>query len=159
VSAPNSPARDHRRFRPLVLVALLFTATVVTTAAPPKTTSRERKTEEGYQLVPGPEFSIQIKLIETISRGDKQPNLYIYDYLVTDNATGKIHGGRGQNRLEASVADMHLPARWQFKDLDGDGNIDFRYYMGDGQDHFWWAAVWQAKNRRFLFAKDYAGEK
>ena len=160
MSAPHSPARDHPRFRPIVLVALLFMATVLTTAAPPKTSSRDRKTDEGYQLVPGPGFSIQIKLIETIERGGQQPNLYIYDYLVTDNATGKIHGGRGKNRLEASVADMHLPTRWQFKDLDGDGNIDFRYYKGDGKrSDYWWAEVWQTKGRRFLFGKEYAGEK
>lgn len=158
--ASHSAARVFPRFHSLVLVALLCTATVVTTAAPPKTTSRERKTDEGYQLVPGPGFSIQIKLIETIERGGKQPNLYIYDYLVTDNATGKIHGGRGKNRLEASVADMHLPARWQFKDLDGDGNTDFRYYKGDGKkSDYWWAEVWQAKGRRFLYGKEYAGEK
>lgn len=158
MKAPHFLARDHPRFRHLILATLLFAASVVT-AAVPKTTSRERKTEDGYQLVPGPEFSIQIKLIETIDRGDQMPKLYIYDYLVTDNATGKIHGGRGQNRLEASVADMHLPARWQFKDLDGDGHTDFRFYQGDGKkSDFWWAEVWQAKGRRFLFGKEYAGE-
>ncbi len=146
-------------FRLPALVVLLCTATVVT-AAGPKTTSRERVTAEGYQLVPGPVFSIQIKLIETMERGGQQPNLYIYDYVVTDNITGKIHGGRGNNRLEASVADMHLPARWQFKDLDGDGNLDFRHYKGDGRkSNYWWAEVWQAKGRRFLFGKEYAGKK
>jgi hypothetical protein len=159
MSVPLSPTGDRRRFRPLILVALLFTATIASAAAP-KTSSRDRKTNEGYQLVPGPGFSIQIKLVETIQRSGQQPSLYIYDYLVTDNATGKIHGGRGKNRLEASVADMHLPARWQFKDLDGDGNIDFRYYQGDGKkSDYWWAEVWQAKDHRFMFAKEYAGKK
>ncbi len=146
-------------FRPLALVLLFCTATLVT-AAVPKTTSRERMTAEGYQLVPGPAFGIQIKLIETSERGGQQPNLYLYDYVVTDNATGKIHGGRSKNRLEASVADMHLPARWQFKDLDGDGNIDFRYYKGDGKkSDYWWAEVWQAKSHRFMFGKEFAGDK
>lgn len=146
-------------FRLLALIVLLCTATVVT-AALPKTTSRERLTAEGYQLVPGLIFSIQIKLIKTIERGGKQPNLYVYDYVITDNITGKIHGGRGKNRLEANAADMHLPIRWQFKDLDGDGNIDFRYYKGDGRkSDYWWAEVWQAKGNRFLFAKAYAGKK
>jgi len=146
-------------FRFLVLIALLCTATVAT-SAPPKQSSRERMAADGYQLVPGPAFSIQIKQMETIPRGGQQPSLYIYDYVVTDNATGKIYGGRGKNRVEASVADMHLPSRWEFKDLDGDGNLDFRYYKGDGRKiDYWWAEVWQANKRRFMFGKEYAGKK
>lgn len=144
--------------RLVVLTLSLFTAALAA-AAPPKPSSRERMAAEGYQLVPGPAFSIQIKLMQTIPRGGGQPDLSVYDYVVTDNVSGKIHGGRGKNRLEASVADMHLPARWQFKDLDGDGNVDFRYYKGDGRkSHYWWAEVWQAKNQRFLFGKEYAGK-
>ena len=159
MNAIHSFARDHRLLLRFFLIPLLFISTVVT-AAPPQQSTRELKTGEGYQLVAGPSFSIQIKLMETIPRGGQQPDLYIYDYVITDNVTGKTHGGRGSNRLEASVADMHLPARWQFKDLDGDGNLDFRYYKGDGRkSDYWWAEVWQAKNRRFLFGKAYSGER
>ena len=144
--------------RLVVLTLSLFTAALAA-AAPPKPSSRERMAAEGYQLVPGPAFSIQIKLMQTIPRGGGQPDLSVYDYVVTDNVSGKIHGGRGKNRLEASVGDMHLPTRWQFKDLDGDGNVDFRYYQGDGRkSHYWWAEVWQAKNQRFLFGKEYASK-
>lgn len=160
MSVPPTSSRDRRRFRPLLLIVLVLASMIDTPAAPPKTSSRDRLTAEGYQLVPGPSFSIHIKLIETIARAGTQPSLYRYDYVVTDNTTGKIHGGRGQNRLEASVADMHLPARWQFKDLDGDGHPDFRYYKGDGRKNdYWWAEVWQPKGRRFMFAKEFAGEK
>lgn len=155
MNALHSPARECRQLAGILLASLLMAT--LAPAAVPKQTSRERLTAEGYQLVPGPTFSIQVKLQQTIPRGGKQPDLYVYDYVVTDNTTGKIHGGRGQNRLEASVADMHLPARWQFKDLDGDGHLDFRFYKGDGRDHFWWAEVWQAKGRRFLFGKAFAG--
>ncbi len=69
------------------------------------------------------------------------------------------HGGRGKNRLEARVVDLAQPARWQFKDLNGDGHTDFRYYKGDGQDDFWWAEVWQVKAKRFMFGKEFAGKK
>ena len=124
-----------------------------------KLSSRERRASEGYQLIAGPEFSIQIKLIETKNYGDQAPRLYLYDYVVTDNATGKIYGGRGKNRLEARVVDMNLPARWQFKDLNGDGHIDFRYYKGAGKDDYWWAEVWQVQDKRFMFGKEFAGKK
>lgn len=146
-------------FRPLVLAILLCTASAAMAAGQSKLSSRDRRASEGYQLIAGPEFSIQIKLIETKNYGDQAPRLYIYDYVVTDNATGKIYGGRGKNRLEARVVDLAQPARWQFKDLNGDGHTDFRYYKGDGQDDFWWAEVWQVKTKRFMFGKEFAGKK
>ena len=123
--------------------------------------SRDRKADAGYQLVAGPEFSIQIKRMETLvaGAGDRKVTLYVYDYVVTDNASGKLYGGRGKNRLEASVNDMEKPARWQFKDLDGDGCTDFRYYKGDGRKQdFWWAEVGQPKGRRFMFGKEFSGK-
>ncbi len=127
-----------------------------------KLSSRDRKAAAGYQLVEGPEFSIQIKLMETLVTevGDRKVSLYIYDYVVTDNTSGKIYGGRGKNRLEASVNDMEKPSRWQFKDLNGDGCTDFRYYKGDGMNQdFWWAEVWQPKGKRFVFGKEFAGKE
>jgi hypothetical protein len=146
-------------FRYLVPFILLLSATVATAADQHKPSSRDRKASEGYQLVAGPQFSIQIKLIETKNYGGKMPSLYIYDYVLTANSTGKIYGGRGKNRVEASVSDMDKPARWQFKDLNGDGHIDFRYYKGDGKKNdFWWAEVWQPKDSRFLFGKEFAGK-
>ncbi len=141
-------------------VASLMLGTTLAMAAPPaKLSSRDRLTSEGYALVRGPEFGIQVKLLETKQSSNRLPSLYIYDYVVTDNTTGKIHGGRGGNRLEASVGDMHKPSRWQFRDLDGDGHTDFRYYKGDGRkSHVWWAEVWQPARKRFMFNKDFGGK-
>lgn len=147
-------------FRYLALTVMLLAT--MTTSAAGKLSSRDKWANDGYQLIAGPEFSIQIKLKETktTGRGGQSHSLYIYDYVVTDNATGKIHGGRGKNRLEASVSDMDKPSRWQFKDLNGDGHTDFRYYKGDGKKNdFWWAQVWQPKGKRFLFGKEFAGKK
>lgn len=145
--------------RYLAMVSLLLNTTLVMAAAPGKPSSRDRLTSEGYALVRGPEFGIQVKLVETKQSPNRMPNLYIYDYVVTDNVTGKIHGGRGKNRLEASVNDMHKPSRWQFRDLDGDGHTDFRYYKGDGRkSNVWWAEVWQPARKRFMFGKDFAGK-
>lgn len=79
--------------------------------------------------------------------------------MITDNATEKIRGGRSKNRLEASVGDMYLPVRWQFRDLNGDGLSDFRYYKGDGKKNFWWAEIWDNGHSRFTFAKEFAGEE
>lgn len=146
--------------RRLLLAALLLAATATTAAAGvPRTTTRERRAAEGYRLVFGPEFSIQVKLKETkvYGTGDQKRSLFVYDYVVTDNATGKIRGGHGGNRLEASVGDMEKPTRWQFKDLDGDGHVDFRYYKGDGKKDFWWAWLWDPKRKTFTFGKQYAG--
>lgn len=146
-------------FRHLAPVILLLSSTIAVAADQHKLTSRERNTTEGYRLIEGPQFSIQVKLIETRNYGGKVPSLYIYDYVLTDNSTGKIHGGRSKNRLEAGVSDMDKPARWQFKDLNSDGHIDYRYYKGDGKKNdFWWAEVWQPKGKRFLFAKEFAGK-
>ena len=146
-------------FRHLAPVILLLSSTIAAAADQHTLSSRDRNTNEGYRLIVGPKFSIQIKLMETRNYGDKVPSLYIYDYVLTDNSTGKIHGGRSKNRLEAGVSDMDKPARWQFKDLNGDGHIDFRYYKGDGKrNDFWWAEVWQMKNNRFLFGKEFAGK-
>ena len=134
-------------------------STVTVAAGRPST--RDKKASDGYQLIAGPEFSIQVRLMETLvtGSGDRKSSLYIYDYIVTDNASGGIHGGRGKNRLESSVGDMERPVRWQFRDLNGDGYTDFRYYQGDGKGHdFWWAQVWEPKGRRFLFAKEFAGK-
>ncbi len=145
-------------FRRLTLIALLLASTAAA-AAVPRTSTRDRRTSEGYALVPGPEFSIQVKLKETrVSEvGGRKVSLYVYDYVITDNATGKIHGGHGKNRLEASVNDMEKPSRWQFRDLNGDGQTDFRHYKGDGKTDFWWAWVWQPKGKRFTFGKEFAG--
>lgn len=145
--------------RYLALASLLLGTTVTVDAAPAKPSSRERLASEGYTLVRGPEFGIQVKLVETKPSPNRLLNLYVYDYVVTDNAAGKIHGGRGKNRLEASVDDMHKPSRWQFRDLDGDGHTDFRYYKGDGkQAHIWWAEVWQPARKRFMYGKEFAGK-
>lgn len=146
-------------FRYLALTVMLLAMT--TAPAADKLSSRDKRANDGYQLIAGPEFSIQIKLKETktTDHGGQSHSLYIYDYMVTDNATGKIHGGRGKNRLEASVNDMDKPSRWQFKDLNGDGHTDFRYYKGDGKKNdFWWAEVWQPKGKRFMFGKEFAGK-
>lgn len=145
--------------RYFVVASLLLGTTLVMAAQPAKLSSRDRLASEGYALVRGPQFGIQVKLVETKPSPNRLLNLYVYDYVVTDNATGKIHGGRGANRLEASVDDMHKPARWQFRDLDGDGYTDFRYYKGDGRkSHGWWAEVWQPARKRFMFNKDFTGK-
>lgn len=137
-------------------------ATLKLASAPnDKTSSRDRKANAGYQLVAGPEFSIQVKLTETLASavGDRKITLYVYDYVVTDNSSGKIHGGRGKNRLEASVNDMEKSSRWQFKDLNGDGYTDFRYYKGDvGSPEYWWAEVWQEKGKHFTFSRELSGK-
>lgn len=137
----------------------MIIAPVMQGADKPKQTTRERLAAAGYQLVLGPSYSVQIILIETKAMGGKVTNLYIYDYVITDNDTEKIRGGRGKNRLEASVGDMHLPGRWQFRDLNGDGLSDFRYYKGDGKKDFWWAEIWDGRHSRFTFAKEFAGER
>ncbi len=145
-------------FRRLSLIALLLASTAAA-AAVPKTSTRDRRASEGYALVPGPEFGIQVKLKEThvSEAGGRKVSLYVYDYVITDNGTGKIRGGHGENRLESSVDDMEKPSRWQFRDLNGDGQTDFRYYKGDGKTDFWWAWVWQPKRKRFTFGKEYCG--
>jgi hypothetical protein len=145
-------------FQRLALFALLLASTTAAAAAP-KTTTRERRAAEGYQLVPGPGFSVQVRLKETIPLGpaDQRRFLYVYEYVITDNLTGKTFGGHGAERLEASVNDMEKPSRWQFKDLNGDGHIDFRYYKGDGKSDFWWAWLWDPKRKTFTFGKQYAG--
>ncbi|MCY7354258.1 MAG: hypothetical protein LH470_04125 [Lysobacter sp.] len=145
--------------RYFVLLSLLLGTTLAMAAPPARLSSRDRLASEGYALVRGPEFGIQIKLVETKPSPNRTPSLYVYDYVVTDNATGKIHGGRGKNRLEASVDDMHKPSRWQFRDLDGDGHTDFRYYKGDGKkSHIWWAEVWQPTRKKFMYGKEFAGK-
>jgi hypothetical protein len=157
MAATLEPA-EPPMIRRLTLLASLLAATAAA-AGVPKTTTRERRAADGYQLVPGPEFSVQVKLKEThvTGAGDQKRTLYVFDYVVTANATGKIHGGHGENRLEASVDDMVKPSRWQFKDLDGDGHGDFRYYQGDGKSDYWWAWVWEPKRKTFTFGKKYAG--
>ena len=87
--------------------------------------------------------------------GDRR--LYVYDYVITDNATGKIFGGHGENRLESGVDDMEKASRWQFRDLDGDGHVDFRCFMGDVKRDFWWAWLWEPKRKTFTFGKRFAG--
>src|SRR3990172_3960109 len=109
-------------FRYLALTVMLLAMTPAPAAD--QLSSRAKRAHDGYQLLAGPAFSIQIKLKETktTDHGGQSRSLYIYDYGVTDNATGKIYGGRGKNRLEASVNDMDKPSRWQFKDLNSDGH-------------------------------------
>jgi hypothetical protein len=148
-------------FRYLALTLTVMLLAMTTAPAADKLSSRDKRANDRYQLIAGPEFSIQIKLKETktTEHGGQPHSLYIYDYVVTDNATGKIYGGRGNNRLEASVNDMDKPSRWQFKDLNSDGHTDFRYYKGDGKKNdFWWAQVWQPKGKRFMFGKEFAGK-
>ena len=148
---------------------LLFSVSLSIVALPAdagvkKTTSRERLEAKGYTMLPGPTFSMHVKLMETIPRnfGGKSSPLYVWDTALTDNATGKIFaGGAGGGRLESSLKDMDKPIRWQFRDLNGDGFMDYRYDKGEVGKPFWWAWVWQPRGKygRFSLSPKYGGNR
>ena len=112
-------------------------------------------------MVPGPTFSMHVKLMETIPRnfGGKSVPLYIWDTALTDNVTGKRVAGGG--RMESSLKDMDKPIRWQFRDLNGDGFIDYRHDKGEVGKPYWWAWVWrpELKHGRFTFSPKHGGDK
>lgn len=148
------------RFSRLILAASLLFPFGFLDAAGAKPSSRDRLTEAGYQMVIGPAFSIHIKLVEAKPRSfGRDRTLYVWDAQITDNATGKRLPGHG--RLESSLGDMYLPARWQFKDMNGDGFMDYRYNKGEVGSPYWWTWLWQPERRHggFTFSPKYSGDR
>lgn len=143
---------------PIVLAAASLLWPVSSDAAGARPSTRDRLVADGYSTVAGPTFSIHIKLMEAKPRNfGKDKILYVWDAQITDNKTGKRLPSHG--RLESSHSDMHMPIRWQFRDMNGDGFIDYRYDKGEIGSPYWWTWLWQPERKHggFTFSSKYSG--
>lgn len=144
----------------IALVGALLLLPLSAEAAAARPTTRDRLTANGDQTAVGPTFSIHIKLVETRPRrSGRDRTLCIWDAQITENATGQRM--RGHGRLEPSLSDMYLPVRWQFRDLNGDRFIDYRYDKGETGSPDWRAWVWQSERQHggLTFSPRFSGER